>query len=383
MNRIFSSLFLLALSFQGMTQKQDHYDKLSSEWLEKYYPNDTVIKNKLIAYYDHLENPLNEQSIENLFHEQQNIAGLLTHNVDLGDEDDFLAYDQRMNDAIMILQDLELPGFLFSCAAECTMFDVSVDYLGLIDAAIKTSSIHDDIALEIISDTWGIQRVESPSFQNVDCCSCSGENALGTGEQYDLLNRINKLKSSSNLFVSELEEIKNTIKRYILWNDGFSMDDVSVIHEFNLVKPLLNFTEKELKELKQKDLFKNHILNYSVVNGKVLFNQKEIPPACIAQLKTELNGDNSQAAIYLERNSSRACVDSKLPLPVGVSEDITYVINEDLGNDRYKLTVKEYIDGSTGGYSDHIIVQFTNKPYILKDGSTIYVLVLEKKGDWQ
>ena len=114
MNRIFSSLFLLALSFQGMTQKQDHYDKLSSEWLEKYYPSDTVIRNKLIAYYDHLENPLNEQSIENLFYEQQNIAGLLTHNVDLGDEDDFLAYDQRMNDAIMILQDLELPGFIFS-----------------------------------------------------------------------------------------------------------------------------------------------------------------------------------------------------------------------------------------------------------------------------
>ena len=108
-----------------------------------------------------------------------------------------------------------------------------------------------------------------------------------------------------------------------------------------------------------------------------------VPPGCIAQLKTELNGDNSQAVIYLDRTSLIGCLNANIVFPGGREENISYTINASLGNDIFKITVNESVNGSLGGYSDRIIVQFVKRDYLLEDGEKIYVLSLSKIGDWK
>ena len=261
-------------------------------------------------------------------------------------------------------------------------FDVTVDYSIILDAARKTISSYDDIGITIITDVWGIHRDYVPSFQSVECCSCPGFNALGSGEQYALLTRIKKYQDRTNLFSDELEMIKNTMANYIVWNDGFRAEEDAVSQEFELILPLIDFSEEAMMELYKKEPFYKYKLNYSIKDGQFFVNKKPIPPGCIAQLKTDLNGDNSQASIYLERNSLRGCMDSNIPFPGGNEQKVSYSIDETLINDTYFLTVTEYIDGSMGSSQSRIIVQFVNKNYTLKDGSKINVLSLDKIGEW-
>jgi hypothetical protein len=124
-------------------------------------------------------------------------------------------------------------------------------------------------------------------------------------------------------------------------------------------------------------------LNYNIKDNLFYVNDKSIPPGCIAQLMTELNGDNVQGTIYLERNSLRGCLTANYTyLPDSMEKYLSYTINEQLPEDTYKITISEKIDGSLKVSKNKIIVQFINKPYILADGSTKMVLSLDKKGDW-
>ncbi|MDG1351279.1 MAG: hypothetical protein P8P80_09315, partial [Crocinitomicaceae bacterium] len=165
-------------------------------------------------------------------------------------------------------------------------------------------------------------------------------------------------------------------------NDGFTMDEASVLQEFDLIQNELNFNDEELSMLKEKDLFKKIGLNYTIQKNQFYVKGTPVSPGCIAQLKTELNGDNSQAVIYLDRTSLRGCLNANITFPGGHEQDISYSINASLGNDMFKITVNEAVDGSLGGYSDKIVVQFVNRIYLLKDGSEIVVLSLSKVGDW-
>jgi hypothetical protein len=217
----------------------------------------------------------------------------------------------------------------------------------------------------------------------VECCACPGSNRLGSGEQYALVTRINEFSETYNLFTDELESIKLTMKDYILHNDGFPMEEGSVLNEFNLIRNELDFSVEELSLLKKKDIFKNIGLNYTIEQNQFYVKGTPVPPGCIAQLKTELNGDNSQAVIYLDRTSLRGCLNANIVFPGGREENISYTINAPLGNDIFKITVNESVNGSLGGYSDRIIVQFVKRDYLLEDGEKIYVLSLSKIGDWK
>jgi hypothetical protein len=287
-----------------------------------------------------------------------------------------------MNHAISYLNEVKVPGFIFGCAAECTEFDVAVDYSVLIDAARKTKDHSDDIGLAIITDVWGIQRDYTPSFQSVECCACPGYNGLGSGEQFSLLVRMDKHEYSSNLFADEFGMIKKQMVDYLFWNDGFRQTDSIVLQEFELIKPFLNIPKTKLTELYEKDPFTKYKLNYSIVDGQFFVNQKPIPTGCIAQLITELNGDNSQATIYLERNSLRGCMNANMSYPGGEEDNISYTIDDHSANDTYLLTVTEAVQGSMGASINRIIVKFINKGYYLKTGEKINVLSLDKVGEW-
>jgi len=123
-------------------------------------------------------------------------------------------------------------------------------------------------------------------------------------------------------------------------------------------------------------------LDYSVIDGKFFTSENEVPVGCIAQLMTELNGDNSVASVYLNRNSMRGCIEANISYPGGIEEDAHYWIEEVLDNHQYKLNVCQRVEGSMGSFCDKIIVQFTYRDYI-DLGKTSKVLSLEKIGNWE
>lgn len=356
---------------------------INLKWIDDYYSGDTLLKKRIQNFYKDLNESSNPFETEALFYELRDLCESLTYGVDLNEEDDFVSYENDMYDAIQVLGSFNLPGFDFTCTGECTMFYVRPNYQPILDVASYTPGLQDDIALKIITDTWGVLEDESPSFQMVECCACPGSNRLGSGEQYALVMRINEFSETYNLFLDELESIKSTMKNYILYNDGFPMEEGSVLNEFNLIRNELDFNVEELNLLKKKDIFKNIGLNYSIEQNQFYVKGTPVPPGCIAQLKTELNGDNSQAVIYLDRTSLRGCLNANITFPGGREKDISYTINASLGNDIFKITVNESVDGSLGGYSDRIIVQFVNRKYLIKDGSEMNVLSLSKIGDWK
>lgn len=122
-------------------------------------------------------------------------------------------------------------------------------------------------------------------------------------------------------------------------------------------------------------------LDYRIENGRFVTSEGEIPNGCFGQLMTELNGDNSVAAIFVNRASLRGCIDANYPFPGGVEDEVSYSIEQELGSNEYKLRVCQVVHGSMGSTCDNILVRFLNRDYVMKDGS-IKVLSLEKIGEW-
>ncbi|MDG1351060.1 MAG: hypothetical protein P8P80_08205, partial [Crocinitomicaceae bacterium] len=216
---LFFVLFIGPTNAQEVLRNQD----VNLEWIDDYYAGDTILRLRMQQFYKELENTSTAFDTELLFYELRDLSEALTYGIQLDETDDYESFENEMHEAIKIMSSFDLPGFVFSCAAECTMFYVSPNFQPLIDAALKTQDPQDDIALKIITDTWGVVENESPSFQTVECCACPGSNNLGNGEQHALVTRINDFIDNYNLFADELESIKATIKNYIINNDGFTM----------------------------------------------------------------------------------------------------------------------------------------------------------------
>ena len=131
-------------------------------------------------------------------------------------------------------------------------------------------------------------------------------------------------------------------------------------------------------------------LDYKVENGKFITSEGIIPAACFGLLKRDINGDNSIAAIYVNRpagHGSRGCINSKNPYPGGNAKDISYEIIAPLNDDIFKLKVCErFQQGNTGGYCDNIVIRFKNREYVTPEIQDIFndpVLSIEKIGEWQ
>ena len=72
-------------------------------------------------------------------------------------------------------------------------------------------------------------------------------------------------------------------------------------------------------------------LDYKIVEGLFVTSEGQIPPACFGQLMTELNGDDTVAAIFVTRTWLRGCIDANIPYPGGDEKSISYTIKTPAG----------------------------------------------------
>lgn len=121
-------------------------------------------------------------------------------------------------------------------------------------------------------------------------------------------------------------------------------------------------------------------LDYSIKNGQFSTSSGLIPKGCIAQLSTELNGDDVVASVFITRTSLRGCQNSNIPYWLDEAS-LTYTINQSLGNNQYKVSVCQNVEGNMRRFCDAILVKFVVKEYHCKD-SIKSVLTLEKLGTW-
>ncbi|MCX2983388.1 hypothetical protein EYC98_21215 [Halieaceae bacterium IMCC14734] len=150
----------------------------------------------------------------------------------------------------------------------------------------------------------------------------------------------------------------------------------------DLTMPNIESSFKRLNRLLSKDWDSSSELDYKISDGKFSTSAGLIPAGCFGQLMTELNGDNTVAAIFLNRASLRGCIASNLPYPAGDQDQITYEIVERAGNDIFKMRVcQSWVEGSMRSSCDKILVEFTERDYLMPDESR-KVLSLEKIGEW-
>jgi hypothetical protein len=145
-----------------------------------------------------------------------------------------------------------------------------------------------------------------------------------------------------------------------------------------------SLTEKGLKQ-KYINAFERPInkdIDYGVRNMKFVTSEGDIPDGCFGQLMTELNGDDTVAAIFLNRTLLRGCIDANDTFPGGVEDDVTYEIVEDLGGDIWNLRICHVVDGSIRQTCSMVTVKFTNRIYTYKS-KELNVLSLEKLGEWE
>ena len=123
-------------------------------------------------------------------------------------------------------------------------------------------------------------------------------------------------------------------------------------------------------------------LNYKIVGGQFATSEDLVPAACIGKMMTRLNGDNFIAAIYLNRNSMRGCIDSNYAADSSLKERYTYKIQSETAPHTYNLVVCEKVEGSLGKSCEKMTVRFTSIPYI-SNKQTRIITALEKLGEWE
>ena len=166
----------------------------------------------------------------------------------------------------------------------------------------------------------------------------------------------------------------------MLGNGDIWLDDSGRLIALNIQSEV----EAKLKKSYEAGLERptDNEFDYGISGMKFFTSEGEIPNGCFGQLMTESNGDNTVAAIFLNRASLRGgCIAANSPYPGGAEEDISYSINEALDDHVYRLTVCQVVHGSMGASCDRILVKFVNRDYVLGE-NRIKVLSMEKIGEW-
>ena len=115
----------------------------------------------------------------------------------------------------------------------------------------------------------------------------------------------------------------------------------------------------------------------SVQEQQLLLANKIIPAGCVAQLMTELNGDDVQGAVFLTDTAWRGCLRANVPFNDTIQSKYR-VINQVTEQD-FTIRACQSVDGSMGHYCDSFSVTFEQWPYT-EDGTTTQVWVMRKTG---
>lgn len=122
-------------------------------------------------------------------------------------------------------------------------------------------------------------------------------------------------------------------------------------------------------------------LDYQVKEEQFYVDNTPVPSGCFAQLSTELNGDDVQAAVFLTRTAWRGCIDANVTFTEGVATH--YRIIDNPATNHYTLKVCQSVDGSMRNYCDTIKIQFEQWQYLTQEQSQQQekdVLVIRKRG---
>lgn len=122
-------------------------------------------------------------------------------------------------------------------------------------------------------------------------------------------------------------------------------------------------------------------LDYQIKDGQFYTSEGRIPSGCFGQLMTQLNGDNIVAAVFLNRNTLRGCVQANIPFPAGEEGHIEYEIINSAGENVFNIKVCEQLSGSMGTNCSRVIVEFVERKYRTKEGDH-QVLSIEHRGEW-
>ena len=102
--------------------------------------------------------------------------------------------------------------------------------------------------------------------------------------------------------------------------------------------------------------------NYYVSAGKFYTPSGEIRAECFANFMAELNGDN-----YIGSINVPLCQSANIPYAYGSTDtkegDISYTIEKELKNQKYRISVCQKVYGSMGGYCDEIVIQFSTRDF--------------------
>lgn len=120
---------------------------------------------------------------------------------------------------------------------------------------------------------------------------------------------------------------------------------------------------------------------YTVGDGQFSTKEGKVPPACLGQLITEYNGDDTVAAIFLNRSNIRGCIASNIPYPGGDENAVSYTIKKSYPGDKFHVEICQNTGGNMGPNCGNVEVQFVNRQYHRK-GKSSNVLSLEKLGEW-
>jgi len=102
--------------------------------------------------------------------------------------------------------------------------------------------------------------------------------------------------------------------------------------------------------------------DYYVSGGKFYSPSGEIPAECFANFMAELNGDN-----YIGSINVPLCQSADIPYAYGSTDtkkgDISYTIEKELKNHKYRISVCQKVYGSMGGYCNEIVIKFNTRDF--------------------
>jgi hypothetical protein len=112
-----------------------------------------------------------------------------------------------------------------------------------------------------------------------------------------------------------------------------------------------------------------------ILNGDI------IPSGCIAQLMTQLNGDNIVSSLFLTSASLRGCINANNTYPSGDQDQVEVVKAQKLNDNSFAVKVCESVNGSMRAHCDSFLIQFGTKEYRV-NGTVKTVVTMQKIGDW-
>ena len=123
-----------------------------------------------------------------------------------------------------LARDLDLPGVLPACVAECTYPALAIDLEFFAERASETPDRLDDAFFDLLEEAWGSPvpiadgRIATPATVFERTWDYGGHSRLGSGLHADLLAKIDALRAlpGGEAFESEVAEVRETVFRDLL-----------------------------------------------------------------------------------------------------------------------------------------------------------------------